>query len=363
MGWTALGLGDNEFALGLDYLKELEKSAAFPFLSANVLYSKDDSYVFEPYVIKNVSGFRVGITAVIGGDTGLRKNEKEVDIYVEDEISSLNRILSELEGKSDFIIVLSHTGFKGAEKLARKYGGVDLFVVGHLADSAHTQPSTVGSSLLVQGPPIGQYMLRLDIAIRNPQRPYNIETVTGKTPGNTIRSSLVVLDKRFAEDPDIQKIENEYKKKLAEYVNTAKMKKLNEGKRDPRALSAKLHYTGAESCRSCHTTQYDFWENTKHAIAFETLEKQDRQFETDCIKCHTTGFRKTGGFEDILTAKDLLGVQCESCLGPGSLHISKGVTPQNFFGEKTCLSCHDPENDDDFQYERDLKIIRCPADN
>ena len=77
MGWTALGLGEKEFALGLDYLKDLEKTADFPFIAANVLDAKTNKHVFEPYTVVKVNGFRIGITSVIGKDTDFKATRQE----------------------------------------------------------------------------------------------------------------------------------------------------------------------------------------------------------------------------------------------------------------------------------------------
>ena len=52
MGWTAITPGETDFALGVDYLKELESMADFPFVSANILDGKTKKYIFEPYISK-----------------------------------------------------------------------------------------------------------------------------------------------------------------------------------------------------------------------------------------------------------------------------------------------------------------------
>jgi hypothetical protein len=65
-----------------------------------------------------------------------------------------------------------------------------------------------------------------------------------------------------------------------------------------------------------------------------------RPFESACAACHVTGFRKDHGFLEI-------GVGCESCHGPGGLHVKqpgKG-TILGFAGHArdevtVCASCH-----------------------
>ncbi len=135
-------------------------------------------------------------------------------------------------------------------------------------------------------------------------------------------------------------------------------------------------YVGAAKCKSCHGSdetgnQHAAWMKMHHAKAFENLASEDAkkagaakgiadpQKDPACLKCHVTGHGAPP--ENFAKGFDIkLGVQCESCHGPGELHIKKrmaaaakaekgapvvlekdeltAVTPQ------TCLSCHNSES-------------------
>src|SRR3990172_192522 len=88
----------------------------------------------------------------------------------------------------------------------------------------------------------------------------------------------------------------------------------------------KKEYVGMEKCRSCHTTQYDKWNETLHAKwqpSFTTPEKKQKA-----------------------------RMECETCHGPGSLHIENDKERLfiNTFGPQSkdtreeqnavCLTCH-----------------------
>jgi hypothetical protein len=425
MGWSALGLGETEFALGLDYLRELEEMANFPFLSANILDKEEGKPLFRPYTIINLSGFRVGVTAVIGGDASFsKKREESLGIYVEDEVSALRDVTKTLKKKTDFIIVLAHTGFAEAETLAKKVDGINLIIVGHHPERSFYRPIPVNDTLLTQIYSRGKYICRLDFQIKDTGRPFNfsvtgteksssleyqqhktrlkqllqiyenyqakkeegknvdqalelisqeieelkrkIEEIEAEGSGknvNVVTARMVPLDEHLIDDPDVAAIGEKYADRLIMEKNKSKEEMLNEGQRDPKDLAVSPHYVGGNSCKACHVTIHDFWLTTRHSTAYDTLRTEKRQFEPDCFSCHTTGFNKSGGFTNILTASDLLHVQCEVCHGPGSDHLIDNTVPmEKHISEGDCIVCHDEENDDDFDYVRDLEEIRCPEE-
>ncbi len=86
-----------------------------------------------------------------------------------------------------------------------------------------------------------------------------------------------------------------------------------------------LTYVGADVCAKCHAAEVKKWGETKHAHAYEALEKLAkrpslRQYDPDCVGCHTTGFNYASGFESAKETPKLLHNQCENCHGPGSGH-------------------------------------------
>jgi hypothetical protein len=101
---------------------------------------------------------------------------------------------------------------------------------------------------------------------------------------------------------------------------------------------AEPSYVGAKKCKMCHLKQYKSWEETLMARSFEVLKPGARADEKtkagldpaadytadpECLPCHTTGYGKPGGFESVETTPNLLGIQCESCHGPGSEYLAE----------------------------------------
>jgi len=95
-------------------------------------------------------------------------------------------------------------------------------------------------------------------------------------------------------------------------------------------------YIGAKKCKMCHIKEYKSWAETKMAKSFDVLlpgeraeEKKaagldpDKDYTTDadCVRCHSTGYGKLGGFTDMDSTPDLAGVGCEMCHGAGGTYI------------------------------------------
>ncbi len=93
-------------------------------------------------------------------------------------------------------------------------------------------------------------------------------------------------------------------------------------------------YVGSDNCMACHVAHDQsaaIWKESKHARAYaslETIAKKPslRQFDGECIRCHTVGYDFKTGFVDADKTPLLKNVGCESCHGPGSQH---SLNPKN----------------------------------
>lgn len=116
------------------------------------------------------------------------------------------------------------------------------------------------------------------------------------------------------------------------------------------ALAAEPVYMGAKFCRTCHSSadgdRYHLWLQSAHAKAYEALKGAEKA-DPECLSCHTTGYGKP--FSEKSTEKDLRGVQCEACHGPGSEYKSMRVMKDAALAREkglmdvtreTCLGCH-----------------------
>lgn len=148
------------------------------------------------------------------------------------------------------------------------------------------------------------------------------------------------------------------------------------GSKPPTAETAKAaEYVGSNRCKSCHAKQYKSWSETPHARSMAGLHAVDPTLLAEmgkklnvqvkdkptttagCVKCHVTGFELGGGYPaaDSTKQASLAAVGCESCHGPGSLHVSAPMAQKKALifrnvKESMCRQCHTAETSPRFDF-------------
>ena len=88
-------------------------------------------------------------------------------------------------------------------------------------------------------------------------------------------------------------------------------------------------YVGSKKCKMCHKKAYKAWKKSKHAHAFEVMEKEGVTGKPECVKCHTTGYSGSGA-----VGKKQQNVQCERCHGAGSGYFKVMMKRKSYTTEK-----------------------------
>jgi hypothetical protein len=97
----------------------------------------------------------------------------------------------------------------------------------------------------------------------------------------------------------------------------------------PDAASGLLGYynvsTKQTTCGNCHVGHQTRWEETKHAMAHQTLKNINTAPTATCWGCHTVTERgnalTTAAGWNVKSDSAYQDVQCESCHGPGAEHV------------------------------------------
>lgn len=347
MGYVTLGLGEYEASLPtFSALAEILNEPVPPLILGNLDDPKNNlRQAMEPHLARwrivqdPASNSRLGVTAIIG--SGVQAAIKDAELKLQDSEPALKQVAQEMEAaKLDYRILLYQGSLtrgkfaqgKDAEavEVAKAFPQFDLVV----ALTEEEEPPA--NSVRVKHPG-GKETLVLGVGHKG-----RYVGVLGlyKKPGggfDTPRWELVQLEEKapFLTTPDkeathpvVNLLEN-YTKELKAKDYLAQVPQLKHPAQV--AFDGKVpSYVGSERCKKCHERAYEIWEKTPHAHAYPTLETatrpSNRQYDPECIVCHTVGFGYHTGFRSADTTPLLKNVGCESCHGPCGDHVRQ---PQN----------------------------------
>ena len=122
-------------------------------------------------------------------------------------------------------------------------------------------------------------------------------------------------------------------------------------------ITAEPTYIGVAKCKPCHKTEHDSWlANGTHSKALEKAKASaNPKWDATCVNCHATAKAETS-----------MGVECESCHGPGSDYKAIAVMKDRAKAvaagliipdQKMCDSCHDGK---DHHEKVDIKTAPAP---
>ena len=404
LGVAAVGLGPADLAKGPEKVR----------LPRQVVNVQDPKLPVEAPKVIELGGLKVGVFGVVG-------LARVGDLPAGDPIAPSKAAIAQLEQQGAQVIValVQADSKRDAVKLVRDIGGIDVAVAGlGLAapepEVIDTEATKVGDGWLVVPGNRGQVVSKLDITLRG-TGPLADAIGPGGAAAKmqSIDKQLAALDAdlaKFAADKDADPAF--VARKQAEREELAKQKaqlaqsplvvpasgpyftldqiRVNKqlacavqvqdsvtafnraaGDANVKAAAAvpvapvpagTATFVGGEACDDCHSDAVTFWKTTRHAQAWETLEERGQQFDFDCVGCHVTGWERPGG-STLAHNETLRDVQCETCHGPGSIHVAKGGEEQppavtRMPDEKLCATqCHTKEHSDTFDLQPYLRDI------
>ena len=385
LGYSAVGAGDSELRLPPDYLiGQFSEGDGIPLggllVACNVvLFDAPDLGVPKPYTITTVGDTKIAVTSVVcpsvAADVAPEGVQSQVKIRPASEV--LREILPKIEAEQPALKILMTNGTTAeAEALAKEFPEFPVIVAAGGPEDPADQPRAVGKTLIVQTGHKGKYV-----------------GILGYYPGETpaLRWELVNLDNvRFHSDERMHRVMENYQQQLKD-LDLARSPELTV----PQPRGDK--YVGAAVCGECHKQAYKKWQVSKHAHAFESLERGrkgqeanwvSRVYDPECLACHVTGWdpqnvlRYDSGYLDMASTAHLAGQQCENCHGAGDKHTQlersfrkdlKSVDRNDLFAARAalklnyktaeievCSKCHDHENSPGFKFEKYWDEVKHP---
>jgi len=368
MGYDAVLPGEADFSAGVSFLRK-HGNEGIPLTCLNLVSARSGKPVFPPIRTFERGGMRILVTGLLAEDVFPKGALSGLEWKVVPPREALAGLLTGKEAAgADLIVVLTHIGRSGDLALARAINHPLLIFGAHSGNPFRApafesgavifQPRRKGTHLLevsvgrtgrsgrkdradfADSGMVEQYKLKkrqllddmkgMDAKRRklyeNPVESLDnaIRIAKGKRP---LYSRMIPLSSRIPDDPEIAAMVAGYKATLARLARMSNRAERRSG-----------DYLGHAACSGCHAKNFAAWRNEAHSRAFETLKKQGDGGNPDCLGCHVTGYRK-GGFLPSLPggSKELGGVGCEACHGPGKGHPGRRMSIP---GEKTCAGCH-----------------------
>ncbi len=358
MRCDAWNVGAYDLSLGLAYLLEKRAEARFPFLSANLL-TPEGKPVFEPFLLKEVGGVRVGIFGLIDADLKRDKIPDGDRFRVADPLQTGVEVARRLRSQgADLVILLTDMIGRASRRVALGEAPVDL-IVGSDQRNQISLPIVVGNSYLTHLDRGGKSVGRLDLTLSPKGAASAAEGAVTRIGDTRFSNAFVQLR---LEIPDHPVVGPRVAKVLQEV--SAVQEEVARQASKPDDPECGKEYVGIAACRECHGDRYAHWKETRHAKAYKTLVDRRRQFDGDCVPCHALAFECEGELIDWTALKSFTNVQCEACHGPGSLHVRSGGEERMFgSGEApgACANCHTPERSPDFEARPHLRAVCAPG--
>lgn len=342
LGYKAVNVGEGDLVFGDAFLATLADRVSFPFLSASVLAS--NAPPFPSHEIVDVAGLSIGIAGLL--DDGFSEyaaahSDPGRPLTLRETGDALQQGLTALGEDPHLKVLLAHCPYEELRVLLESNPGFDLVISGHDTNTVvQTQGELINGAWVVQAGWDGKTIGRLDLTFDR----------TGAL--TNVMGSFETLDNRWPDHPAMTTLHDEYLASVEAAIDDILAQYPVQ---DPPTGGS---YEGRSNCRTCHQPEHDAWTQTKHAIAWETLAHQQRDYDPECFACHTTGFTYTGGFRLFPDTPAMGDVQCEMCHGAGADHAANPTLPYGHVDEATCTQCHVPLHSPSFDYPTYLPKIQ-----
>ena len=217
--YDAMTVGNHEFNFGLQVLRKAEQEAEFPWLSANIYEVGSDATAFAPYLVKNLSGVRVGVIGIT--TPGMPAWEEPANIEglrFENPVEQAQKWVHHLRHveQVDAVVILAHMGLEqdlrtgaatndvvpmenAALRLARQVEGVDVILMAHTHRAV--EALDVNGVRLVQPGRHGDHLARVDLYF---------DVTDGKATRIALNSRLLPVTEQVPADPEVVAIATPY---------------------------------------------------------------------------------------------------------------------------------------------------------
>lgn len=231
IGYDAMAVGNHEYEFGFDVLNKARGEARFPWLSANTYKKGTDETYFQPFIVKQIEGVRVGIIGLTTpGMPSLENAELTYSkIEVRDPVREAMKWTALLREKEqvDLVVIAMHMGLEAdlrtgemfpgqlphenaALAIANRVPGVDVILMGH----THREIPAVyiNGVLLAQADKWGRSIARVDLYLEKitPGGRWRVVAKSGRT---------IPAGEQVQPDPEVLRIAEPYHRETQAWLD------------------------------------------------------------------------------------------------------------------------------------------------
>lgn len=229
--YDSMTVGNHEYNFGLKVLNKARSEAKFPFLSANTYDTATSKTHYQPYLVKEVQGVRVGILGLTTPGIPNWENKPNYEgLEFHETVSEAKKwvpILRDTE-KVDVVVITMHMGLEedirtgilspsqvpnenAALAIARQVPGIDVILMGH----THREVNDlfVNGVLITQANRWASHVARVDLYLdKGEAARWRIAAKSSRTIPVTEKTEI---------DPEIAKIGEPYDKETQAWLGRA----------------------------------------------------------------------------------------------------------------------------------------------
>ena len=217
--YDSMTVGNHEYNFGLKVLEKARSEAKFPWLSSNTYEKGTDNTHYQPYLVKEVAGVRVGILGLTTPGVPVWENAQNyAGLDFREPVSEARKWVAVLREKErvDVVVVAMHMGLEEdlrtgeinpgqvpnenrAVAIAKDVPGVDVIFMGHT--HRDVPALSLDSALLTQANHWGRHLARADFYLQKEGDRWRVYAKSART---------IPADSTVEADPEIVKLTEPY---------------------------------------------------------------------------------------------------------------------------------------------------------
>ena len=230
LNYDSMTVGNHEYNFGLKVLEKARKEAKFPWLSANTYDNKTGKTHYQPYLVRELGGVRIGILGLTTpGIPNWDNPPNYAGLEFHNPILEAKKWVPILRTKEkvDLVVIAMHMGLEEdlrtgqtnpgqvpdeneAIAIAKEVPGVDLIFMGH---THRDVPSLyINGVLLTQANAWGRHLARADVYLQKSETGWHVYAKTART---------IPSEDRIEPDPAVVKLAEPYDRETQEWLGRA----------------------------------------------------------------------------------------------------------------------------------------------